>query len=236
MAVKSDQTYYEFGLKSDTLSTALGGGIPKGAIVLITGKFGSGRSVISQRFTYGFLKNGFTVTYISSETNTKSFMNQMNSLNYPIQDEIFNQQLKYVPANPLIGNPFPREKALSRLIEGDGLYDRNITFIDTLSALIDDNTKDGLPIEALSFFKKTCSKGKTLVLTMNPKSVEDDVLIPYMSAADIYFQLDYNTVGGYTERTINVRRFTTARGRMKDVIKYRIEPNAGFVVDITRVT
>ncbi|MBS3817759.1 MAG: hypothetical protein KGY76_09385 [Candidatus Thermoplasmatota archaeon] len=236
MAPKSDLTYYDFALERDTLATALGGGIPKGSMVLITGKFGSGKSVVTQRFTYGFLKNGHTATYVSSETNTKPFINQMNSLDYPIRDEIYNQQLKFVPVDPLVGKSCSREEALSRLIDGNGLYDRHVTFIDTLSALIEDNEVESLSLDTLSFFQEVCSKGKTLFLTLDPDEVDKEVMTPYKSAADIYLQLSSRTVGGDTERTINVRRFTAASGRMKDVIKFRIEPNAGFVVDITQVT
>ncbi|MFP4608252.1 MAG: ATPase domain-containing protein [Candidatus Aenigmatarchaeota archaeon] len=236
MAQVTDLTYYQFDLDKDTLATALGGGIPKGSMVLITGKFGSGKSVICQRFTYGFVKNGYTATYVSSETNTKPFINQMNSLDYPIKGEIYNQQLKFVPVNPLVGESCAREEALPRLIEGDGLYGRNITIVDTLSSLIEDCRKENLSLEALSFFKKICSKGKTLFLTLDPDEVDEDIMTPYKSAADIYLQLDRKTIGGETERMIHVRRFTSAKGRMQDVIKFRIEPNAGFVVDITQVT
>ncbi len=236
MAPKTDLTYFNFDLERDTLATALGGGIPKGALVLITGKFGTGKSVVSQRFTYGFLQNGLSATYVSSETNTKPFIDQMNSLDYPIRGQIYNQQLKFVPVDPLVGKSCPREKALSKLIDGNGLYDRNITIIDTLSAMIEDNEEEGLSIEALSFFQRVSSRGKTIFLTLDPDEVEEDIMTPYKSAADIYLELNAKTVGGDTERTINVRRFTAAQGRMKDIIKFRIEPNAGFVVDITQVT
>ena len=236
VVLKSKQTYYDFGLSTDTLSDSLGGGIPVGTIMLIVGKFGTGKSVVCQRLTYGLLRNGYTVTYVSTETNTKPFMNQMNSLDYPIGDYIFDQRLKFVPVKPLIGNHFQREESLSRLIDGNGLYSRDITIIDTFSDIVDDNYIDKLPLDALSFFKKKCNQGKTLILTMNPSGVEDDILVPYMSAVDIYLQLDQETIGGDIERTIKIRRFTAARGRMKDVIKYRIEPNAGFVVDITSIS
>lgn len=236
MAPRTGRTYFNFDLERDTLSTALGGGIPKGTIVLVTGEYGTGKSVVSQRFTYGFLQNGFSVTYVSSETNTKPFINQMNSLDYPIRDQIYNQQLKFVPIDPLVCNSCPREEALSRLMEADELFDNNITIIDTLSAMIEDNEEEGLPIDTLSFLQRVSSRGKTLFLTLDPDEVEKDIITPYKSAADIYLELNVKTVGGETERTIHVRRFTSARGRMQDVIKFRIEPNAGFVVDITQVT
>ncbi len=236
MPLDNDITYYEFDLERDTLATALGGGIPKGSMIVISGEFGTGKSVIAQRFTYGFLQNGFTATYISTETNTKPFMNQMQSLDYSVNEQIFDQDLKFVPVHPLLGRTCNREEALSSLLTGKELYERNITIIDTLSALIEDNWLQNLPLEALSFLQKTCSKGKTLVLTMDPDEVEEDILTPYKSAADIYFHLDRRTIGGETERTITVRRFSTAKGRIQDVIKFRIEPNAGFVVDITQIT
>ena len=236
MCPETDLTYYDFDLEKDTLSTSWGGGIPKGAMILITGEFGTGKSIVCQRFTYGFLENGASVTYVSTETNTKPFINQMESLDYTIKESIYNQELKFVPVNPLVGGSCPREKSLSRLIEGNRIYERNITVIDTLSSLIEDNEEENLSLEALSFFQKICSKGKTLLLTLDPDEVNEDVMTPYKSAADIYLQLTRKTIGGETERLINVRRFTSAKGRMQDVIKFRIEPNAGFVVDITQIS
>ncbi len=236
MAPETDVTYYKFALERDTLATALGGGIPKGSLILLTGEFGTGKSVLCQRFTYGLLKNGFTVTYVSSETNTKPFLNQMNSLDYPVRDEIYNHHLKFVPVDPLVGRSCPRGESLSKLIEGERLYERDIAVIDTLSSLIKDNLEEDLSLEALSFFQNICSKGKTLILTLDPDEVDEDIMTPYKSAADIFLQLNRKTIGGETERTIHVRRFTAAKGRMQDVIKFRIEPNAGFVVDITQIT
>lgn len=236
IAEDSDLKNYNFALERDTLSSSLGGGIPEGSIVLITGKFSTGKSVVCQRFTYGFVENGACVTYVSSETNTKPFIKQMISLDYPVKNYVHNHQLKFVPVDPLIGGSCPRTENLSRLVKSKGLYERDITVIDTMSSMIGDNQKQDLPVEALTYFKKICSRGKSLFLTLDPDEVDEDIITPYKSAADIHLELKRETIGNEVQRTIHVRRFTTAVGRMQEIIKFRIEPNAGFIVDITQVS
>ena len=65
---------YKIELERDGLHRNLGGGFPKGAIVLMIGKYGAGKSAVSQRLTYGFLKNGHSVTMVSTEFTTKAFL------------------------------------------------------------------------------------------------------------------------------------------------------------------
>ena len=46
---------YSLGLDSrDRLNHELGGGFPKGSIVLVEGDYGAGKGAMSQRFSFGF--------------------------------------------------------------------------------------------------------------------------------------------------------------------------------------
>ncbi len=235
MVANTDLSYYDFRLDRDTLSNSLGGGIPEGAIILITGNFGTGKSVLCQRFSFGFVENGSSVSYVSSETNTKPFMDQMESLDYPIKDYIYDEQLKLIPVYPLIGQTCSREEKLSKLIESDKLFERDITIIDTLSSLIKDTKDKNLSLKALEHFKRVSSRGKSVFLTLDPDEINKDMITPYKSTADVHLDLKRKTIGNEVQRTINIRRFTTSPGRMQEIIKFRIEPNAGFIVDITQV-
>jgi len=58
----------------------LGGGFPKGSLIMIDGASGSGKSALCQRFSYGLLDNKNTVTYVSTQLTTQNFIRQMKSL------------------------------------------------------------------------------------------------------------------------------------------------------------
>ncbi|MDP2931358.1 MAG: ATPase domain-containing protein [Chloroflexota bacterium] len=59
----------------------LGGGIPLGSLGLIEGEPDTGKSVLSQHFTYGALTSVQTsVAYYTTENTVKSLIAQMDSL------------------------------------------------------------------------------------------------------------------------------------------------------------
>ena len=127
---------YSFALDRDEINQMLGGGFPKGALVVIDGPNGSGKSALCQRFAFGLLDNKNTVTYISTQMTTKNFIRQMNSLDYPIGIKMLKGELLYIPAYPLIKESKPRIDFIQRLMGAAGLFEKDVIIIDTLSALI----------------------------------------------------------------------------------------------------
>ncbi len=233
---KKDKNYYYFDLERDGLDKSLGQCIPKGTLMLITGPYGTGKSVLCQRFAYGFIEHNLDVNVISTENYTKGFLDQMDSLDYPVKPALLDRQLKFVPVFPLLGKSGARQDFLSRLKETEQLYDSDVVMIDTLSALIEEDMDEDRAIDTISFFKKVCGKGKVIIITMDPEETQDEVLVPFKSASDIYLELSSETIEGTTEHSMYVRRFTTAKARTGDVINFRVEPGAGFIVDITAVS
>ena len=96
---------YGFELERDGLNRSLGEGFPKGIIGLTMGEYGSGKSAIMQRLCYGFLQNGVTVTYVSTELTTKGFIDQMKSLEYP--STCCRRTFCSFPSTPSSGRPCP---------------------------------------------------------------------------------------------------------------------------------
>jgi len=82
--------YISLHLDRDDLNDKIGGGLPKGSLMIVEGESGIGKSILCQRITYGALVNGYTVTYISTEMTTLDFVRQMASLNYNIETYLFN--------------------------------------------------------------------------------------------------------------------------------------------------
>jgi len=131
---------YDITLERDELTRSIGGGLPKNSIVLIEGPDGTGKSIIAQRFCYGLVNNGISVTYVGTEFSTMEFVKQMSSLNYSVEDFLLNDKLLYIPMFPYYGNVKLHPDFIDRLFKAKKLYDKEVVFFDSLSFLI---VKDG---------------------------------------------------------------------------------------------
>lgn len=226
---------FSIELERDGLHRNLGGGFPKGSIVLIVGTHGAGKSAISQRLAYGFLRNHHSATVISTEFTTKGFIDQMKSINYNIVDYLLNRELLYIPVYPLIGRPRGREDFLGRLMRSKQLYERDIVMIDTFSALIKNDIDRERAIKVLAFFKKLAGMSKTIILSLDPTELNDEIMAPFRSDSDVYLDIKMRTLEGSTTRTIVVNRYTASAAPVIEATGFRIEPKVGFIIDITTV-
>ncbi|MFA5312282.1 MAG: ATPase domain-containing protein [Methanomassiliicoccales archaeon] len=224
-----DNGVYRFGLKTDELDVRLGKGIPKGSVVFIEGPEGSGRSILSQRLCYGFLDNGVSVTYVSTEMTFKDFIDQMYSINYQVGPHLLSDRLLYVPVYPLLGQTRTRDDFLLKLVNSPQLFVRDVLIVDSFSSLLNKNMDYEHANSLMGFLKKLTRMDKTVVLTSEAGLPNLD---PLRLSADVYLDLVMNTRGGVS-REIHVKRFLRARGQVEDQMKYRIEPKSGMVIEIT---
>jgi flagellar protein FlaH len=226
---------YEIEIERDGLHRNLGGGFPKGSIVVLIGDHGAGKSAICQRIAYGLLRNQHSCTMISTEFTTKGFIDQMKSMNYNIVDYLLNRELLYIPVYPLIGKPRGREDFLGRLMRSKQLYERDLVFIDTFSALIKNDIDMERAISVLGFFKKLAGMSKTIVLTMESGELPEEVIAPFKSDSDVFLDIKMRTLEGQTTRTMVVNRYTSSAAPVVEATGFRIEPKVGFIIDITTV-
>ena len=225
-----------FDFERDGLHRHLGGGLPKGALAVISGSVGSGKSAIVQRLIYGLLLHRHSVNVISTEQTTKGFLDQMDSLDYPIKRNLMEGTLRFIPVFPLIGKPKDRTDFLSRLMSTPGLYESEVVIVDTFSALVMNEMNESKALSTISFFKKITGRNRTIILTMDPSELPKDVFGPFRSVADILIELRSELVEGTVEHILYVTRYSHAAGPVSTAVGFRIEPRAGFIVDITSVT
>ena len=95
--------YINIEIQRDELHRNIGGAIPKNSLVLMEGVDGAGKSVMAQRIAYGCLENGTSVTYISSELNTMTFIEQMDSMDYNVKFNLIEGNMLFIPMFPLMG-------------------------------------------------------------------------------------------------------------------------------------
>lgn len=225
-----------FELSRDEFCKRLGNGFPEGSIVLVEGGPGSGKSTISQRICYGLLENNVEVTFISTQMTTKGFINQMYSLDYPIGTYLLKDKLLYIPVHPLVKSSKSRVDFAERLMGAEELFKKDVIIIDTISSLIKHSiSSDEKGLELMSFFKKISGVGKTIILTMDPDDLSEDIESIFSSSSDVYINLKVKALGNEIKRTAVVNKFTGARSPVGSMIGFRIEPNAGLVVEIASV-
>jgi len=250
MATAPSPTLFKFDIKQDDLCTRLGGGLPKGALVVMLGPVGAGKSVLCQRITQGLLRQDSRVAYVSTELTTRGMLDQMESLGYnEAWAAIPSEKYVFVPTHPTIGERSPRGDRLSRLLKARKLYELDVIIFDTFSKLLGDHMHDhahATPggtsprpmdmVEAvLHLFKRLTGLGKTIILTLDPDESPAAAIEPFVSEADVFLRIEKERVGGSTSRRIVVERMSRAANRYNENIGFRVEPRVGIVIEIRAV-
>lgn len=232
----------------DQLNAELGGGFPPGSIVLVEGEYGAGKSAMSQRFTYGLSKEDTTVTYLSTELTVSGFIDQMHSLDYDVVSPILEEQILFLNAE--IGgssgvldesDDSGRRELLKRLMHADVMWKQDVIIIDTFDAILRNDPKfeslvrddEGrqAALEIISYFRDMISRGKIIIITVDPTTVTEDVISPFRSIADIYLTLEKNEVGNEVRRSISVQRFAGMGEQVGDSVGFSVRANTGIVIE-----
>lgn len=235
---------YELGLEDkDRLAENLGGGLPRGCIGVIEAEYGGGKSSMSQRFAYGFCEEGYNVTYVSTELDMKAFLQQMKSLGYGgIRKHILFENLLFLPAYL---DEKSNEDLLTRLMDTEKMWKSDIIIIDTFDAILrndkkfenlikEDEERQGA-LEIITFFRKIASQNKTLVLTIDPTTLNKEALSPFRGISDVHLEIGMEEIGNQTRRFINIKRFSGMGEQVGDSIGFDVRADMGIVIESREV-
>ncbi len=233
----------------DRLNDELGGGIPRGSIVLVEGQYGAGKSALTQRLAYGMCEQEYQVTILSMELTVRGFIDQMHSLDYNMEEHMLNEQVLFLHADidttdTLKGSgksDSERMQLLKRLMEADVMWNSDVIMIDTFDAILrndpnfEELVREGeerqAALEIIDFFREVIAKGKIVILTVDPTTVDDDVMGPFRSIADVYLELQMVEVGNEVRRNIAVKRFTGMGEQVGDTIGFSVRSGVGIVIE-----
>ncbi len=226
---------YEFTLEQDSLSNAMGARLPNRSLWMIQGEVGSGKSLISQRLIYGLLENGSKVLVVTTELTTRGWIEQMESIGYPVTDFIASGKLMV----------FSRFGVIAEAKEGVDLFDvlesgaiekSDVVVVDSASALMPEGLESSQHLATLQKLRKVCSESRSLLLTIDPSEMDGKLLHKLRSTCEVLLDMNAGFVGGEIKRTIVVTRFLRAAGPVQASVGWRVEPYMGFIVDITAVS
>jgi flagellar protein FlaH len=249
----SQDNLYSLGLEDhDRLNHELGGGVPRGSIVLIEGDYGAGKSAMSQRFSYGLCETGHSVTLLSTELTIGGFIDQMHSLSYGIEDHLLDERLLFLHADVDTGSgrrltrpeedeEGNRKELLNRLMNAEAMWNADVVVIDTFDAilrndpmfeaLIRQNEERQAALEIISFFRDLVSQGKVIVLTVDPSTVDEEAIGPFRAIADVFMELQMVEVGNDVRRNISVKRFAGMGEQVGDTVGFSVRADAGIVIE-----
>ncbi|MCD6559940.1 ATPase domain-containing protein [Palaeococcus sp. (in: euryarchaeotes)] len=222
-------------IPNDELHRRLGGGIPGGSIVVIEGDRGTGKSIFSQRLLYGFLKNDYSVAYVSSQYTTPEFINQMDSLGYGIIHELIKRKLLFISLYPLMTSVSKKEKFLPRFLGEPRLWEKQVVIIDSISSIFPRELKEEELRRLTEHLKKLSSLNKVIIMTVNPNEMDEKVLSTLEEVSSILIRLQVKVFGGDLKNSATIVKYNNAMGIFQKIIPFRVEPRVGFIVEIAAV-
>ncbi len=209
------------------LDSRMGGGIPRSSMVLIEGASGSGKSVLSQQIIYGALRDKQTVSLFTSETSVRSLVTQMDSIALNILDFLLLGKLKVFPMELSQLGVFAPSALMSALKPQHG---RSLVVIDSLSSVVANKATQE---QALAFFegcKRLCAQGMTIIVTLHPSSVDEDLLQALRSMCDAHVRLRSEQDGQRLVKTLEVAKVRGASSVTGAIVGFEVEPGWGMRV------
>ena len=120
------------------------------------------------------------------------------------------------------------------------MWDSDVIIIDTFDAILrNDPTFESLvrqneerqaALEVISFFREVVARGRTIVLTVDPSTLDEEAIGPFRAIADVFAKLEMIKVGNDVRRQLSVKRFAGMGEQVGDTIGYAVRADAGIVI------
>mgnify|MGYP005674211001 FL=1 len=202
---------------------------------MIQGEVGSGKSLVSQRLIFGLLENGSKVLVVTTELTTRGWIEQMESIGYPVTEHIAKGKLLVFSRFGVIAD-VKEGVDLFDVLESEAVEKSDVIVVDSASALMPTGLESNEQLAALQKLRKVCSESRSLLLTVDPTEMDHKLLHKLRSSCEVLLDMNAGFVGGEIKRTIVVTRFLRAAGPVQASVGWRVEPYMGFIVDITAVS
>ncbi len=234
-APKPVEDGYEFTLEQDSLANAMGARLPNRSLWMVQGEVGGGKSLISQRLIFGLLENGSKILVITTELTTRGWIEQMESIGYPVTEHIASGRLLIFSRFGVIAES-KEGVDLFDVLESEAIEKSDVVVVDSASALMPTGLDTSQQLIALQKLRRVCSDSRSILLTIDPSEMDEKLLHKFRSSCEVLLDLKAGFVGGEIKRTIVVTRFLRAAGPVQASVGWRVEPYMGFIVDITAVS
>jgi len=218
---------------SEELDSRLGGGIPIPMLLLVEGDHGTGKSVFLQQISYGALRSGFTVYYVTTEATVREFLLQSKRVSLDLTSYFLRGKLKVFPVH-MEGAKWAKQIAKLLLhVVGDFMKRTykywDVFIVDSFSVLAVYATTSTV-LDFLTLAKNIVSQDKVVILSVHPGVLSEEIMIRLRSVCDGYIRLRTVEVGGMLIKAMEVAKFRGALGPVDNVIVFDIDPAFGIKV------
>ncbi len=205
----------------------LGGGLPADSLTLVEGDPDAGKSVIVQQFTFGALKEGFKTSLFLSESNSRGFLDQMDSLGMSSTDYYLIGRLSLYQKDLRV----ERERAdniLQKLLRHIENSDKRDLFImDSITPLLF-QFDEHYVLSFLANCKDLADVGRTIIVTLHSYAISEALRFRADSIVDAHLRLRIEDLGQRLVRTLEVTKIRGAAKTADNAVSFTVQPGMGL--------
>src|SRR5690348_3284917 len=154
---------------SRELDQLLGGGLPTGTSVLITGPAGTGKSVLATQYACAVAERGEKVQFYLFDERMGTFVSRADGLGMRVSELIANGQLRVSQIEPTQLSPGEFASRVAGAVETDGV---SVIVIDSINGYLQSMPEERLlPIQVHELLSYLANKGVTSILTLVQRGI-----------------------------------------------------------------
>ena len=134
----------------------MGASLPNRSLWMIQGEVGSGKSLVSQRLIFGLLENGSKVLVVTTELTTRGWIEQMESIGYPVTEHIAKGKLLVFSRVGVIAD-VKEGVDLFDVLESEAVEKSDVVVVDSASSLMPTGLESNEQLVVLQKLRKVCS-------------------------------------------------------------------------------
>ena len=205
----------------------IGGGLPADSLTLVEGDPDAGKSIVVQQLTFGALKEGFKTSLFLSESSSRGFLDQMDSLGMSSTDYYLIGRLSIYQKNLRV----EREKAdriLQKLLRHIEDSDKRDLFImDSITPLLF-QFDERYVLSFLASCKDLTELGRTIIVTLHSYAISETLRFRAGSIVDAHLRLRIEDLGQRLVRTLEVTKIRGAAKTADNSVSFTVQPGMGL--------
>jgi circadian clock protein KaiC len=190
---------------SAELDALLGGGLPSGTSLLITGPAGTGKSVLATQYGCAAATRGEKIRFYLFDERLGTFRSRAKGLGMDLDDLIADDRLTLCQIEPTERSPGEFAHDVVRAVEDEGVQ---MVIIDSINGYLQSMPEERLlPVQVHELLSYLAGRGVTCVLTLVQRGIFGS---PVDEAADVSYLADtvvllrYFEVSGVVRQAVSV--------------------------------
>jgi flagellar protein FlaH len=205
----------------------LGGGLPPNSLTLVEGDPDAGKSIVVQQLTFGALKEGFNASLFLSESNSRSFLDQMDSLGMSSLDYYLIGRLSLYQGDLRVSKEIA-DHILRRLLRHIEASDqRDLFIVDSITPLLF-QFDEHYVLSFLANCKELSEMGRTIIVTLHSYAIGEALRFRADSIVDAHLRLRIEELGKQLVRTLEVAKIRGAVKTADNAVSFTVQPGMGL--------